>query len=300
MVAALAIFLLRPDGGSGEVFLESASAEGNAPFTRSTAKEPTAEATAEPTPAGGGGGGTRTVQGSTPGLYGGTRNVASCDVERQISYLTEDQAKGRAFAEAAGIEQSTIPAYLRGLTPLQLRADTRVTNHGYKDGKATSYQAVLQAGTSVLVDGKGVPRVRCACGNPLGPPTAVKGTPEPKGQAWANYRKSDVVAVAPATVVIKVIIVYDPHTGEWFERPIGGKGESDRPVPRPHDGVSPGTSRSVEEQPSSAPPSVPPSSDTPSEPTGPTGPTGPPDQPTGQEPAPAYGRPNAASTGGTP
>ncbi|MGH3907098.1 MAG: DUF6777 domain-containing protein, partial [Pseudonocardiaceae bacterium] len=42
--------------------------------------------------------------------------------------------------------------------------DTRVTNHGYRDGKATDRQAVLQAGTAVLVDEKGRPRVKCGCG----------------------------------------------------------------------------------------------------------------------------------------
>ncbi|GHF01088.1 hypothetical protein GCM10018785_74850 [Streptomyces longispororuber] len=63
-----------------------------------------------------------------------------------------------------------MPAYLRGLTPVVPRADTRVTGHGCRDGRATGHQAVLQARTAVLVDDRGLPRVRCACGNPLLPP----------------------------------------------------------------------------------------------------------------------------------
>ncbi|GAP52775.1 serine/threonine protein kinase [Streptomyces azureus] len=61
-----------------------------------------------------------------------------------------------------------------------LRADTGVTNHGFRAGRAAVLQAVLQAGTAVLVDDRGVPRVRCACGNPLRPPVAMRGTPAVK------------------------------------------------------------------------------------------------------------------------
>src|SRR5207245_1194617 len=106
--------------------------------------------------------GSLVVNGSRPGLYGGTQSVASCDVEKQIKFLVQDTAKGKAFAGALGIRQSQIPSYLRSLTSARLAWDTRVTNHGYKDGAPTSYQAILQAGTAVLVDNRGVPRVRCA------------------------------------------------------------------------------------------------------------------------------------------
>ena len=60
------------------------------------------------------------------------------------------------------------PGYLRGLTSVVLRADTQVTNHGFRDARVTGFQSVLQAGTAVLVDNRGVPRVRCACGSPPG------------------------------------------------------------------------------------------------------------------------------------
>ncbi|MFI9240573.1 DUF6777 domain-containing protein [Streptomyces sp. NPDC053079] len=278
VAAALAVYFLRQSGGTGEVFLQSASADGRDPFTKSSAKNYGNAASAAPAaPAGGTGGGTRSIQGATPGLYGGTRNNASCDVERQIGYLNQDQTKARAFAGAAGIEVGGLARYLRSLTPVALRADTRVTNHGFKDGSVTSFQSVLQAGTAVLVDDRGLPRVRCACGNPLGAPIAVKGTPKASGDSWPAYRPSDVVAVAPADAVMEDIVVYDTEAGEWFERPVGTKGEDDRTVAPPKGGVSPGPTRS-EASPGSATPSKP----------SPSTPHSPPEVKT---PPPAYGAP---------
>ena len=80
----------------------------------------------------------------------------------------------------------SVPAFLRGLTPVVLRADTRVTNHGFRDGSATSFQSVLQAGTAVLVDDHGAPRVRCACGNPLKAPNNHQGGWQRQGKALAR------------------------------------------------------------------------------------------------------------------
>ncbi|MGK5632919.1 DUF6777 domain-containing protein, partial [Streptomyces sp. URMC 123] len=262
VAVTLAVVLTRLGGdGPGEVFLQAASAEGPDPFSESTAKDsgPADSPTGAPTATPAEKSGTRSIQGSEAGLYGGTRNVASCDVERQISYLTSDQAKARAFAKVADIRPERIADHLRALTPVQLRNDTRVTNHGYKDGAATSYQAVLQTGTAVMVDDRGVPRVRCACGNPLTPPVAVKKNPRQQGEAWRSYRPSNVVVVAPAPQVIKVVVLIDPRTGQWFERPVGTTGETDRPVPRPGDGPSPGPSPSPES------PGDSPSPETPSE-----------------------------------
>lgn len=51
-----------------------------------------------------------------------------------------------------GIKSNDIPAYVARLTPVILRTDTFVTNHGFAQGRATVVPAVLQAGTAVLVD----------------------------------------------------------------------------------------------------------------------------------------------------
>ncbi|MGH1554150.1 DUF6777 domain-containing protein [Streptomyces sp. L7] len=155
----------------------TATAPSTAPRVTRT-PQPTGPAPASPTP-------TRTLSGATPGLYGGTARTGSCDVERQIAYLTRDQAKAGAFAGAEGISRSAIPGYLRGLTSVVLRADTQVTNHGFRDARVTGFQSVLQAGTAVLVDNRGVPRVRCACGNPLKAGVAG-GSVGSSGQGWSG------------------------------------------------------------------------------------------------------------------
>lgn len=241
VAAALAVCFLRQGGGSGEVFLQAASADGQDPFTRSTAHSTGRYASVmDDAGAAAAAGASRSLPGATPGLYAGTRNAAGCDVEQQIGYFTENQGKGRAFAGAVGIDPDAIPAYLHGLTPVHLRADTRVTDHGYKDGSVTSFQSVLQTGTAVLVDDRGTPRVRCACGNPLGPPVAVQGTPRARGGAWDSYDPVKVVVVTPAESVLDAIVVHDPANGEWFERPVGSSGDNDSRATAPKGGLPPG------------------------------------------------------------
>ncbi|GAA3049146.1 hypothetical protein GCM10017562_09620 [Streptomyces roseofulvus] len=246
-------------GGSGEVFLQNTSASGPDPFTASTARADSASGAASlPPRTGTAETATPRVSGSTPGLYGGTRASASCDVEKQIRYLAAEPAKNAAFAEVLGLEADAVPGYLRSLTPLQLRVDTRVTNHGYTSGGATAYQAVLQAGTAVLVDGRGVPRVRCACGNPLTEPVAQKD-PRTTGTPWPNYQASQVVVVAPSVTVVNVFVVYDPEDEAWFARKHGDTGRHDKPTPPPPRPTPTTTSPS----PSSTSPSVTPTSPTP-------------------------------------
>ncbi|MEV0930817.1 DUF6777 domain-containing protein [Streptomyces phaeochromogenes] len=250
----------------GEVFLQPVADQGPDPFTDSTATTtatpPPVTRTPQSTPTGNAtatGEGVRSVSGGTPGLYGGTRRVGSCDVDRQVRFLTADQVKARAFAQAAGIAQAGIPDYLRGLTSVVLRADTRVTNHGFRDGRATEYQAVLQAGTAVLVDNRGVPRVRCACGNPLKPPVALQGTPGHNGSPWSGYRPAKVVVVTAAPRVIVNITIINIQNNTWIERRIGDHhGHKDRIVPAPvvdphsprPDGSSPAPDESSSDRPS--------------------------------------------------
>ncbi|MFG3281723.1 DUF6777 domain-containing protein [Streptomyces sp. NPDC048111] len=262
----LAVVLTRPGGsshgtsaaGGGEVLLQPAGKAGPDPFTGSTARGDSAPSSPVALPSASASANvTRGVDGAAPGLYGGTRNVGSCDVEKQVAALQDEPAKNKAFASVLGIGPSAVPDYLRALTPVRLRLDTRVTNHGYRDGAATSYQAVLQAGTAVLVDDRGVPRVRCACGNPLLPPVAQKGTPKRTGEAWPGYQPANVVVVAPAVKVVNKFVVYDPDSGAWFERHKGDTGTGDRktnpPVTPPSS--SPSDSPSVSESPSTSSPS---------------------------------------------
>ncbi|MGE6736934.1 DUF6777 domain-containing protein, partial [Streptomyces sp. NPDC059900] len=291
LVAAvvLTVVLTRPDGSggtkesAGEVILQPAGKSGPDPFTDSTARDDSTPASPSALPSSSASANvTRGVDGSAPGLYGGTRKVGSCDVEKQVGALTGDPAKNKAFASVLDIDASAVPAYLRSLTPVQLRMDTRVTNHGYRDGGPTAYQAVLQAGTAVLVDDRGVPRVRCACGNPLLPPVAQKSTPKRTGEAWPGYQPSNVVVVAPAAQVVNVFVMYDPESGDWFERDKGDTGGGDTKTQPPVNEPSPSPSVSTPSaSPSSPSPSPSPSTGEPSSPpaSSPQTPSSPQEQP---------------------
>ncbi|RPK80452.1 MULTISPECIES: DUF6777 domain-containing protein [Streptomyces] len=306
LVAAvvLVVVLTRPDGGSkagGEVFLQAAGESGPDPFTESTARESdpepgTASPSVAPSASRTDAQVTRGVDGAAPGLYGGTRKVASCDVEQQIKVLQAAPDKNRAFASVQDIEPSAVPGYLRGLTPVTLRMDTRVTNHGYRDGEANAYQAVLQAGTAVLVDDRGVPRVRCACGNPLLPPVAQEEKPRQTGKAWPGYRASDVVVVEPSAKPVKEFVMVDPENGDWFKRPAGDTGDGDKKTDPPKNASespcppgsdpcpsSSGATPSSPDDPASRPGDDPATSEPP--PDGPATSQPPPDDP-GTEPAP--------------
>ncbi len=227
VAVVLAVVFTRGGGGSsakgGEVFLQSAGSTGQDPYTPSTARQNSAapEPAVSAMPTTGAANEVRGVEGGAPGLYTGTKNVPACDVEKQITYLRADPAKNRSFASASGVQPSGVPAYLRSLTPVQLRVDTRVTDHGYRPGSGTAYQAVLQAGTAVLVDGHGVPRVRCASGNPLTPPVAQRATPKIVGQRWSAYSPARVVVVTPAARPVKVFVLFDTRHDDWIHRQRG-------------------------------------------------------------------------------
>ncbi|MEU3934872.1 DUF6777 domain-containing protein [Streptomyces sp. NPDC029044] len=215
-------------GTRGELVLQSTADPGPDPFTRSTALTAATPSAAPRTT-----GGPRSLSGGTPGLYGGTERTGSCDVGRQIGHLTRDPARGRAFAEAAGISQASVPDHVRALTPVVLRADTRVTGHGFRAGRITRHQSVLQAGTAVLVDDHGLPRLRCACGNPLRPPTAARGTLVTTGTPWPGYRPGEVIVVTPAPRAVTAFTIIDLTSRAWIERRTGHDVRHDRALPPP-------------------------------------------------------------------
>jgi serine/threonine protein kinase len=168
-----------------------------------------------------------TVAGGTAGLYGGTLNNASCDPAQMVAFLQQHPDKARAWADVEGIAAADLPSYIGGLTPVVLRADTAVTNHGFLDGAATTLRSVLQAGTAVLVDRFGVPRARCYCGNPLTPPPAT--TPAGfTGERWSGFSPSTIVTVAPTSAPLTQLTLVDPVSLVVFTRPVGGDGRSDQ------------------------------------------------------------------------
>jgi hypothetical protein len=110
------------------------------------------------------------------GPYGGTGSDLVCDRELLISSLRARPDRLEEWARVLGItpEMGPVARYIRKLRPVTLTQDTRVTNHSFVDGRAVGYQAILQAGTAVLVDENGEPVARCRCGNPLLKPVFIK------------------------------------------------------------------------------------------------------------------------------
>ncbi|ODU06297.1 MAG: hypothetical protein ABS81_05060 [Pseudonocardia sp. SCN 72-86] len=207
-----------------ELFLEPAVAPGQDPFTDSVSvgEQPLPGQQATGT----GSGTNPQLRGDAPGLYGGTRNNTSCDPAKLVSFLQANPDKGKAWATALGIPPEQIAAYVAVLTPVVLRADTRVTNHGYRNGAANSLQSTLQAGSAVLIDQIGVPRVRCACGNPLAEPEPITGGASFSGASWSGYAAKSSVAVAPGIQMDRFTLI-DTTTGQPFIRPIGTTGAAD-------------------------------------------------------------------------
>jgi hypothetical protein len=175
-----------------------------------------------------------TKQGDSPGLYGGTRRTSSCDQQKLVAFLQANPEKARAWASVQGIPVGDIPRYVSRLTPVLLRTDTLVTNHGYHDGKATSAPAVLQAGMGVLVNGYGVPTVKCNCGNPLTQPEKKISTRNASysGRSWPGFQKRNVTRISPRAEekgTIESYVLVDPEGTMGFERPRATDGPEDGP-----------------------------------------------------------------------
>ncbi len=207
LLVATVFVLAACSSSGGEVFLEPAREAGADPFTADVSRQaPTPPALAPAS--------TESAIESRPGtaaeLYGGSGELGVCDKAALSRFLAEDDEKREAWAAVLGItpaDDVEVSRYIEGLAAVVLRADTRVTNHGYTDGAATPRQAVLQAGTAVLVDRFGVPRVRCACGNPLLEPIAAADSVNYVGDAWDGFSPTGLLVVTPAEPVKSLTVI---------------------------------------------------------------------------------------------
>jgi hypothetical protein len=233
MLCATALVLgLAACGGSkaDAVTLEPADAQGEDPFTLSVAVGPAvsfpanvvaittaARKTREPDPT------TKALvaSGTAPGLYGGSGDSKSCEPDKLVAFLNENPDKAAAWGSVLGVVSAEIGDYVAKLTPVVLTADTVVTNHGFKNGKATAKQSVLQAGTAVMVDDTGTPRVKCNCGNPLTPPGSVNmATAKTRGTAWNGYAVANVTIVQPGQSTGNLTLI-NVRTGDEYAQPVG-------------------------------------------------------------------------------
>ena len=123
-----------------------------------------------------------------PTPFGGSGSDKVCDRDKLIRFLKEHPDRMREWARVLDITPTykAVSKYIAKLHPVTLTRDTQVTNHSFVNGRAVPFQAILQAGTAVLVDDYGRPVTRCRCGNPLKEPV-VQPTATCKG-CPANYK----------------------------------------------------------------------------------------------------------------
>ena len=129
----------------------------------------------------------------------------TCDSGKLISYLAAHSQAAVAWVKALNsdptvswsggnkVEVQQVSPYIHELTPRLLDGDLRVTNYQFVDGEARPVQSILQKGTTVLVDAKGVARVRCACGNPLTPMVRLNAVPVYRGVPWSGFHPHNVI-----------------------------------------------------------------------------------------------------------
>ena len=214
------------DADAGEVVREPATEPGPDAFTPSVEDAGDPPVT-EPTPAAPRPDSGSTLRGDSPGLYGAVGDDRVCDDAQLIGFLRDDPAKAAAWAAAVDIPPAEIDAYITKLTPVRLRADTRVTNHGYREGRAVARQSVLQAGPAVLVDDLGRPRVKCGCGNPLRDPSTTEGSAQYAGNGWPGFDPSEVVVVTAAPQPVDRFVLLDATTGRTVVRAPGSTGRTE-------------------------------------------------------------------------
>ena len=132
-------------------------------------------------------------------------NRTTCDSGKLISYLGAHSQAASAWVKSLNSDPTLswsggnkvavqqIPSYINELTPRLLDGDLRVTNYQFANGAAHPVQSILEKGTTVLVDTKGVARVRCACGNPLTPMVRLNAVPVYRGVPWPGFHPQKVI-----------------------------------------------------------------------------------------------------------
>lgn len=169
------------------------------------------------------------VDGGREQLFAATPGRSSCRRDELAARVAEGGSEAWLFAVRRGRPDppptEDVRTYVVELTPVDLRADIRVTAHRFSGGHVVPYQAILQAGTTVLVDRHGVPRVRCAGATPLAPPRDATGEPHYRDPRWDRFDPGALVTVTPSAGAVRQFgLVRDGHE---FRRPAGSDGSRD-------------------------------------------------------------------------
>ncbi|MCP9210003.1 DUF6777 domain-containing protein [Streptomyces sp. NEAU-Y11] len=175
--------------------------------------------------------GGRAFLGNTPGLYAGAPDRQSCDRGELIRGLQADPKKAATWSRLQHLGSAdAIPDYVGRLTGAVLRSDTYAKVYGSRAGAKPS-SAVLQAGTAVFVNQRGVPVVKCNCGSPVrmaAPPQDAR--PTFTGPEWTGFSKSTVTEIQAAPNAVKRVVMLEAGgKSDLFKRPLGdgGKGGDD-------------------------------------------------------------------------
>ena len=226
---SVAALILTPTSSPAAVTLEPVGTQGANPFMPPVGTD---QSGLRLLPGSGG-----NFSGATPGLYGGTLRKASCNPQQLVSFLHTHPGKAAAWASVFGIRPADIPGFVAGLTSAVLRSDTAITNHGYIDGHITSFPAVLEAGTAVLIDRYGQPVTKCFCGNPLTRPMAYTQATY-TGKRWPSFSATSVTYIQKTTTPEISFTLVNPVTGDAFRRAPSRSSSADQPLATPPPGPS--------------------------------------------------------------
>lgn len=141
-------------------------------------------------------------------IYGGSGDHQLCDAQKFVEFMKKNSPQAQAWVDALNADPTLswkngaltvaeIPDYVNTLVAVVLMSDTLVTNHDFVNQKSVPYQSVLQAGTAVLVDMWGVPRLQCYCGNPLTLPLGTAATAKFVGTPWVGFSPGNVTNLTP-------------------------------------------------------------------------------------------------------
>ncbi|MET7767510.1 DUF6777 domain-containing protein [Nocardia sp. NPDC005366] len=247
--AFIGIQFLRKSEVRAEVFLAPSDAAGDHPFMPisppavgpfSTGPRPTFTA-----PTGDTAVGAKQVVGSEPGVYGGLRNQATGGRDEIVAFYETHPDRARAFVDAlradpafdetggSSLQVSGLADYLRTLTPVISRIDIRVTDHEFADGKVSARESVLQAGTAILIDLFGVPRVRSISGSPLTVSTPSNRIPDFTGSRWPQFQPGFIAAMTASSSPQSKFILVDIVVVVAFDRRVGTVGDGDSDTTEP-------------------------------------------------------------------
>ncbi|NUU20742.1 MAG: hypothetical protein HOV68_04375 [Streptomycetaceae bacterium] len=174
----------------------------------------------------------KNLKGDTPGLFGGTNKMSVCDKAKLVAFLAVNAIPAARWAKVLKLGSTErIAPYIARLTPVVLRTDTLVRNYTMdKD-----FNAILQAGTAVLLDEFGVPVVKCNCGNPLTQTKQDSGkvrlkTPDP---TWKKKGSKPTKVDKPKTKIPRFYIADLKQPDQGIARPAATDGDQDEKAPPP-------------------------------------------------------------------